>query len=186
VSWNDAVAYCNWKSAESGLEKVYRIRGGEVSGNWDADGYRLPTEAEWEYAARSRGGSDKWAGTASEGSLSGYCSFCDKNCGFSWKKENQNDGYTGTAPVGSFRPNDLGLNDMSGNVWEWCWDKYASDYYQNSPSRNPHGPSMGSHRVNRGGSWGDSPQGCRTANRGHWSPAGGNSGVGFRLAHSSR
>ena len=170
VTWYGAVAYCNWKSEALNLQPVYRISGTNVSADWNADGYRLPMEAEWEFAARSRGGSDKWAGTSSEGSLSSYGNFCDTNCGESWKTEDQNDGYGNTAPVGSFRPNDLGLKDMSGNVWEWCWDWSDSDYYKNSPSRNPRGPSTGSRRVRRGGSWGSGPAVLRCALRNNRRP----------------
>jgi len=175
VSWYDAIAYCNWKSKQEGLQEVYRISGTSVSADWNADGYRLPTEAEWEFAARSRGGGEKWAGTSSASSLSSYAN-----------SRGSADGYENTAPVGAFRPNDLGLKDMSGNVWEWCWDWYDSDYYGKSPSQNPRGPSTGSYRVYRGGSWGDYPRLCRTAYRNHWPPTFSNNLVGFRLAHSSR
>lgn len=187
VSWYDAVAYCNWKSKQEGLQEVYRISGTSVSADWNADGYRLPTEAEWEFAARSRGSSDKWAGTSSESSLSSYGNFCDENCTYYWKKEDQNDGYKQTAPVGSFRDNKLGLHDMSGNVWEWCWDWYHGDYYKNSPSRNPRGPSTGSYRVLRGGSWDDLPADLRCAFRGNDAPGNSYSdAIGFRLSRAAR
>jgi formylglycine-generating enzyme required for sulfatase activity len=127
--------------------------------------YRLPTEAEWEYAAG--GGATnrtKWAGTNNESNLGEYA----------WYRANSGEK---THPVGTKKPNSLGLYDMSGNVWEWCSDWYGSDYYKSSPQNNPQGPSSGSYRVLRGGCWLDSPvysngswQGsaysCRLAHRG--------------------
>jgi formylglycine-generating enzyme required for sulfatase activity len=176
VSWNDAVAYCNWKSEQSGLQKVYTISGSNVKADWDANGYRLPTEAEWEYAARSRGKKEKWAGTSTESELSKYSN-----------DEGTDDGYEYTAPVKSFRANDLGLYDMSGNVWEWCWDWFDSDYYASSKNAsNPTGPGTGSYRVLRGGSWNYTPRYCRAADRDIRGPTIRNDGVGFRLASSSR
>ena len=186
VSWNDAAAYCNWLSQQHRYEPVYTIKGDQVTANWDANGYRLPTEAEWEFAARSRGGNDKWAGTSSESSLATYGNFCDENCGFSHKSGIYNDGYPFTAPVGKFRANNLGLHDMSGNVWEWCWDWYDSNYYDNSSSRNPRGPSTGYFRVQRGGSWDDRPADLRCAYRLDYSPDRRLSNVGFRLSRAGR
>jgi formylglycine-generating enzyme required for sulfatase activity len=175
VSWYDAVAYCNWLSGEHGLTPVYRISGTTVTPNWSANGYRLPTEAEWEYAARSGGKKEKWAGTSVESSLTQFVNYSGKG-----------DGYERTAPVGMLRANNLGLADMSGNVYEWCWDWYGSDYYGKSPSSNPKGPDTGSSRVIRGGSWGSNPVFCRAAYRGSNGPADRSSSVGFRLARSSR
>ncbi|MCB0574596.1 MAG: formylglycine-generating enzyme family protein, partial [Saprospiraceae bacterium] len=156
VSWNDAVAYCDWLSKKTG------------------QAYRLPTEAEWEYAAG--GGSNartKWSGTSDENNLTRYVN-CDGN----------KDGYATTAPVGSLQANSLGLYDMSGNVWEWCSDWYDSDYYKNSPSYNPAGPATGSYRVLRGGSWAVNAHLARVAVRGSLSPDRRSNRVGFRLART--
>jgi len=175
VTWYGAIAYCNWRSKEDRLSPVYSINGADISADWNADGYRLPTEAEWEFAARSRGKDATWAGTSSEEQLVNYANGAGDQ-----------DGYANTAPVGSFRENDLGLFDMSGNVWEWCWDWYDSDYYRNRPSANPKGPDEGSNRVRRGGSWRDVPSNLRCANRSNRSPGYRGRNLGFRLSRAAR
>jgi formylglycine-generating enzyme required for sulfatase activity len=169
VSWYDAVEFCNALSQKEGLTPVYTISGTSVSWNQNANGYRLPTEAEWEYAAG--GGSSnrtKWAGTNSESRLGNYAWY-DSNSG------------NKTHPVGTKQPNSLGLYDMSGNVWEWCWDWHDSDYYSSSPSTNPAGPYSGSSRVLRGGSWGLNAPSCRVANRYNDYPSYRDSNLGFRI-----
>ena len=150
VSWNDATEYCKWLSKKTGKN------------------FRLPTEAEWEYAAS---GSNKSRGYTYAGSND-----LDE---VAWYEFNSG---SKTHPVGQKEPNELGLYDMSGNVWEWCNDWYDPDYYKNSPGNNPKGPSSGSYRVLRGGSWGNVRQGCRVANRGRSNPSNQLSGLGFRLA----
>ena len=151
VSWNDATEYCKWLSKKTGKN------------------FRLPTEAEWEYAAS---GSNKSRGYTYAGSND-----LDE---VAWYEFNSG---SKTHPVGQKEPNELGLYDMSGNVWEWCNDWYDPDYYKNSPGNNPKGPSSGSYRVLRGGSWNIIPQFCRVANRLRYYPSNRNSGFGFRLAH---
>ncbi|MEN6422232.1 MAG: formylglycine-generating enzyme family protein [Smithella sp.] len=119
VSWNDVQDFIRRLNSQTGKN------------------YRLPTEAEWEYAARSGGKSEQYSGGADVDSVAWY----DGNSG---RK---------THPVGQKKPNGLGLHDMSGNVWEWCQDWYSDKYYSQSNRDNPSGPSSGSNRVLRGGSW---------------------------------
>ncbi len=159
--------------------------------------YRLPTEAEWEYAARSRGKEEKYAGFSAEGELHQYGNFCDLNCEFDWKETGQNDGYAHTAPVGGYAPNGLGLYDMTGNVWEWVSDAYYEFAYnvygRAGTSSNPLYEGSGVNRVVRGGSWSsplqarDLPderarQDLRTSCRnGYRKPSNRYNDVGFRL-----
>jgi len=185
TNWYDAIEYCNWLSQKEGYQKVYTIKGTTVTANWNANGYRLPTEAEWEYAARSRGKDQKWAGTSTESSLADYGNFCDKNCNKNWKTEHQDDNCTNSSPVGSFRANDLGLFDMSGNVYEWCWDWYDANYYGKSTNANPKGPSTGADRVLQGGSWSSPPTYLRCTKRYFGSPASIGGHIGFRLSRAA-
>ncbi len=175
VSWNKAVAYCNWRSEQEGLSKVYNISDSIVTAYWYANGYRLPTEAEWECAARSRERNDKWAGTSNESSLSIYAN-----------GSSSGDSYQYTAPVGSFHANALGLNDMSGNVNEWCWD-WKADYSPDAQT-NPCGTASGSGyysgRIFRGGSWSSDQFDLRTTNRSLFSPHFSSSYIGFRLVRA--
>ncbi len=138
VSWLDAVNYCNWRSRQEGLKAVYRINGTDVTPHWNANGYRLPTAAEWEYAAR--GGRL----AKSEPKQWGREPFIGE--GWNSKKKTNN--------VGQLQPNYLGLYDIGGNVWEWCWDLLESGEYPTGSLRNPTGPpGDGMERVLRGGSW---------------------------------
>jgi formylglycine-generating enzyme required for sulfatase activity len=144
--------------------------------------YRLPTEAEWEYAARGGGkavlfGNGKNTLDPKEANFNGKE---DYKKSYSVTGEYRNK----TTPVGSFIPNALGLYDMSGNVWEWCSDWYGSDYYKNSPATNPQGPTSGSYRVFRGGSWCSVPLGCRVAIRYNGTPGDRSNVFGFRLART--
>jgi formylglycine-generating enzyme required for sulfatase activity len=135
-------------------------------------GGRLPTEAEWEYAARSGGKKQKWAGTDKESELGDYA----------WYDKNSDEH---THPVGRKKPNGLGLYDMSGNVWEWCQDWYDEEYYKSSPTRNPSGPAEGEERVLCGGSWVNDDWDCRTVYRSRNVPGSRNIVSGFRVALSA-
>ncbi len=169
VSWNDAIAFCNKLSELDGLKPYYRFGAGERSGG---EGYRLPTEAEWEYACRA--GSTTRYGSGDDAAILGEYAWYNGNSG---RKTN---------PVGQKRPNAFGLFDMHGNVWEWCWDEYKGDYYKESPVDDPPGPapSQASDRVIRGGGWQSNPKYSRSASRSWFTPVDRFSYVGFRLARS--
>lgn len=178
VSWYDAVDYCNWLSQQHGYTPVYDIQGDEVRPNWTANGYRLPTEAEWEYAARERGGKLRFGNgknTADAKEINFYAENHKKEYSVVGERRGK------TVPVGSLEaPNRLGLHDMSGNVWEWCWDWFVD--YTEEAQTNPLGPEQGSTRVGRGGSWGFYFRYCRVAYRNDWNPANSYNFLGFRLA----
>jgi formylglycine-generating enzyme required for sulfatase activity/rubredoxin len=166
VSWFAAIEFCNRLSQKEGLAPAYTINRKNVNPNRSANGYRLPTEAEWEYAARGGNGSPgnfKYSGSNNVDEVAWY----DWNSG---KK---------THLVGEKKANGLGLYDMSGNVWEWCWDWYGD--YTGSAQTDPVGISSGSIRVLRGGDWGHSDRVVRSALRGYDNPSNRNSNIGFRL-----
>jgi len=148
-TWIDAVRFCNIRSYEEGLELCYDEDTLEC--NFEANGYRLPTEAEWEYACRARTTSAYSYGD-DPNELSRYAWFIP-NAGHKTQK------------VGRRKPNPWGLYDMHGNVAEWCHDYYSEDYYQNSPEKNPPGPDIGKLRVIRGGAWNSTLNVCRSGYR---------------------
>jgi formylglycine-generating enzyme required for sulfatase activity len=167
VSWDDAIAFCNKLSEAEGLKPYYRFGAGEQSGG---DGYRLPTEAEWEYACRA-GNPARYSFGDDPASLGEYA----------WIDEDFAKG--STHPVGQKRPNAFGLFDMHGNVWEWCWDWYDAKPYAQSPVDDPSGPlKAASFRVRRGGSWINDPLNARSANRDGNIPGYRFISLGFRLA----
>ena len=149
TQWTDAVRFCNRCSELEGLTPCYDLDTWEC--NFDANGYRLPTEAEWEYACRA-GGTGKYCFGDAEGDLASYA----------WYKANSQGK---PQPVGQKRPNRWGLYDMHGNVWQWCNDWYGEAYYADSPSDNPCGPATGKMRVLRGGAWDCTADKCRAAYR---------------------
>ncbi|MCL4458240.1 MAG: formylglycine-generating enzyme family protein [Nitrospirae bacterium] len=164
VSWNDAQEFIR-KLNEKLTPLNPPLSKGGIKG-----GYRLPTEAEWEYAARSGGKSEKYSGGNDAGSVAWY----DSNSG------------NKTHPVGTKQPNGLGIYDMSGNVWEWVNDRYDKNYYRNSPRNNPTGSNSGLYRVLRGGRWVDVAGSMRAAGRGWFSPGDRGYLIGFRLALPAR
>jgi formylglycine-generating enzyme required for sulfatase activity len=158
------VEQVSWYDVQEFIQKLNSITGKT---------YRLPTEAEWEYAARggnkSRG--YKYAGTTND--LDAYA----------WYDGNSGDK---SHPVGQKSPNELGIYDMSGNIWEWCQDYYDADYYKSSPTKNPLNSKKSSYNVFRGGSWNINSQLCRVAYRSYLIPNFRSYIVGFRLVRSLR
>ena len=178
LSWLDAISYCNWRSRQEGLEACYRIKGSEVSWNSQANSYHLPTEAEWEYAARSRGKDYKYSWGNGDPLIIGEkaANIRDETAKREWGEHvktwwhNYDDGFLYTAPVASFAPNELGLYDISGNVYEWCRDWYNEDYYQNSPEINPCNNVPDGMHACRDVGYGCLPISMRTVNRGKGKP----------------
>jgi len=168
VTWYGSVAFCNFLSEMEDLMLCYNLNTWEC--DWNAQGYRLPTEAEWEYAAKGglNGNKTEYAGSDTIDAVA----WCRGNSGYE------------SHEVGTKVGNELGIHDMSGNVGEWCWDWLGLDYYSSSPSIDPRGPVSGNFRVERGGSWGNYAWSCRVANRGYVNPDYSSHDLGFRLART--
>ncbi len=165
VSWDDAVRFCNMLSELMDLKPVYEIKGRDVKWIEEADGFRLPTEAEWQYACQAGSKRDRYG----------------KLDDIAWYSENSN---KQTHAVGKKKSNDYGLYDMLGNVYEWCWDWYGK-LTAVSDNRNPKGPETGSLRVIRGGAWLGVALDCRCSYRFVFSaPSDRGDGLGFRLSRS--
>jgi formylglycine-generating enzyme required for sulfatase activity len=149
VRWSDAVRFCNARSTGEGLVPCYDLENWTC--NFEANGYRLPTEAQWEYACRA--GTETAYFMGNDASKLGAYAWFDKNAG----------GHP--QPVGQKQPNPWGLYDMCGNLWQWCQDFYQVDYYEESPEENPRGPKTGETKVVRGGAWKFSADSCRSGYR---------------------
>ncbi|MDA0692540.1 MAG: SUMF1/EgtB/PvdO family nonheme iron enzyme [Nitrospinae bacterium] len=158
---------------------VERVTWSEATEFCERVGKRLPTEAEWEWAAR---GGQRSVFPWGDKAESRKANFCDKQCDKRWKESQFDDDYRYTAPVGSFPANGYGAFDMAGNVYEWVTDWYAEDYYEKSPRDNPKGPETGKRKVIRGGSWINYSTGVRPAERTEAKPAARLNFVGFRCA----
>lgn len=170
VSYNDVEKFVNWLNRKS-------------SGS-----FRLPTEAEWEFACRVGTTTASYWGDDMSHSCR-YANVGDQSAKREWSNlrvHDCDDGFKASAPVGSFLPNNFALYDMQGNVCEWCSDWFDRSYYKKSPLQNPQGPGSGTYRVIRGGGWRDLPKGVRSANRSRFRPSIRNNRLGFRLASSGR
>ena len=178
ITWFDAIEFCNRLSDRAGLESVYTITGitrntdgqitaATVTAEWSKNGFRLPTEAEWEYACRA-GTTTEWSFGNTDATLGNYA----------WYDDNSDDK---THQVGKKTANSWGLFDMHGNVWEWCWDLYSA--YDNPPvsKTDPRGPASGIGRVMRGASWNDPAEDTRSAHRHNIGPVFCNYDLGFRV-----
>ncbi|MEA1997375.1 MAG: SUMF1/EgtB/PvdO family nonheme iron enzyme [Gemmatimonadota bacterium] len=168
VSWYDAVRFCNRLSGSMALEPCYDLETWEC--DYSKSGFRLPTEAEWEYAARAGTTTMYYCGNTAE-ELVDFGRYKSPGVSEPWA-------------VGRKKPNALGLYDMHGNVYEWCNDYYGDSYYAQSPQKNPVGPEKGSMRIRRGGSWSVDTTYCRSAFRGYSNPAKKRSDIGFRVVLS--
>ncbi len=176
VTWYEAVAFCNALSALEGLAPAYQIAGRDVAWDRSAPGYRLPTEAEWEFACRAGTQTPFVTGNClapDQANFNGYEPLPE--CPLALYRAQ-------TVPVGSFEANPPGLFDLHGNVFEWCWDWYGE--YHSGPAVDPAGPASGANRITRGGGWISFARGCRSAKRYGLPPGFRRDYLGFRLARA--
>ena len=172
ITWNDCVVFCNWLSGEENLPASYTV---QVDATYklvpSGVGYRLPTEAEWEFACRA-GATGQYSFGNDAAQLPEYAWF-DKNAD-----------HVGAGKVASKLPNAFGLFDMHGNAWERCQDWFAADWYSRSPLADPAGPIEGARRIARGGAWHYFDLHCRCSYRNNSSPIGRTGNIGFRVART--
>lgn len=175
VTWEEAIDFCNWLSKKHGYDPVYSRRGPILSCNFEADGYRLPTEAEWEFAARG--------GVKSKGFKYVGGDSPDRMAWYTENSENRPHVY------GTRYANELGIHDLNGNVWEWCWDKYDPAYFGDiksgtAPTHNPTGALAGEKRIVKGGSWDSKLSFLRPTNKVATLPGNTYEFYGFRVVRS--
>ncbi len=168
ITFVQCVEFCNALSKQEGLTPAYGFKNNKIYWNRESGGYRLPTEAEWEYACRA-GSQDRFTNGNNASHLQAV----------SWWRNNSTGG---THEVASRQPNQWGLHDMHGNVWEWCWNFSAA--YPTRFAVDPEGPSTGSSRVIRGGSWDNNQSACRSANHNSAKPGFKAGILGFRVART--
>jgi len=164
ISWNDSAQYIKWLNEQTNKN------------------YRLPTEAEWEYVAKA-GTYSKWSFGNDKKNLKFYANMADKLSPYTWK-EKWNDGYKFTAPVGSYKPNQLNVYDMYGNVWEWCEDWYSKNYRNTPTNGSTNNINNSDKKVFRGASWINFPTSTRSANRFADVPSSRYNVIGFRIART--
>lgn len=165
LRWSDAVKFCNKRSEAEGLKPCYDLA--TLKCDFSADGYRLPTEAEWEYACRAGTTTPYFFGASP--AKAGEFAWFDKNAGGKPR------------PVGQKQPNPWGLHDMTGNVWQWCNDFYDVEYYSKSPKQDPPGPAEGKNKVLRGGAWRFSADNCRSGYRYNENPGSADVCFGYDI-----